>query len=90
MDDNSKGGAFFLCLLGIFGIAILLTKRGGGNKPLAYHTEPATGWEIVHPHHAVTSAPIPIYENEERWELVRGPDRLIEEIVIHRKVTQND
>ena len=30
-----------------------------------------------------------LYENEETWELVRGPDRLLEKIVVHRKVWQN-
>ncbi|GAI67748.1 unnamed protein product, partial [marine sediment metagenome] len=30
-----------------------------------------------------------LYENKEEWEIVRGPDRLIEKVVIHRMVTQN-
>lgn len=36
----------------------------------------------------VSATGIPVYENEERTEIIRGPDRLIEEIIVHRKVTQ--
>ena len=92
MDNNSRAGPIiFLGILGIFGIAMLLTRGGNKNRQLAYqynYTKPAMDWEIVRPSHSATPATLQ-YENEERWELIRGPDRLIEEIVIHRKVTQN-
>jgi hypothetical protein len=39
--------------------------------------------------HSQVVVNLPLYENEERWEVKRGEDRLIEEIVVHRKVTAN-
>jgi len=29
------------------------------------------------------------YKNKEEWEIVRGSDRLIEKIIVHRVVTEN-
>lgn len=90
MGDNSKAGAFFLGILGIIGIAILLTRQGKSRDKSPSHqrsyAEPAMEWKLVHPG-SLTSTPV--YENKEEWEIVRGSDRLIEKIVIHRVVIQN-
>lgn len=90
-DSESKGAGLFifLAILGV-GVAVLLTRRGGDkNESLSYqhsYAEPvAGGWVRVHS----TAPSTTLYENKEEWELVRGPDRLIEKIVITRKVTQN-
>lgn len=81
---SNTGPLIFLGILGVLGIGILLARQGG-NKSSSYHANPAArDWELVSRPSAFT-----LYENEERWELKRGSDRLIEEIVIHRKVTQN-
>ncbi|MBA7698132.1 hypothetical protein ES703_106807 [subsurface metagenome] len=98
-NNESKGAGLFifLAVLGI-GAVVLLTRRGGNkNESLSYqhsYAEPvAGGWVRVHSSHpSITPSTIPpttLYENKEEWELVRGPDRLIEKIVIHRMVTQN-
>ncbi len=98
-NNESKGAGLFifLAILGI-GAAVLLTRRGGNkNESPSYqhsYAEPAVGgWVRVHPSHlSITPSIAPsttLYENKEEWELVRGPDRLIEKIVIHRMVTQN-
>ena len=100
MANNSKAGLFiFLAILGI-GAAVLLTRRGGGkSKSPSYqysYAKPATGeWEKVYPDRPSTipsTAPSPriILENEQHITLKRGPDRLIEEMTIHRKVIAND
>jgi len=87
--NNSTGLA--IALLGFLGLGavvlIAVTARRGetGNSLSSSYLpvgQPVQG-EIA------SAIGIPIYENEERWELIRGPDRLIEQIVIHRKVTQN-
>jgi len=65
-------------------IAIIVTKRGGNQSIQA--SQPIYG--VLVESQAPLATPV-LYENEERWELRRGPDRLIEEIVIHRTVTQN-
>lgn len=87
---SAKAGTFlFLGIIGIVGIAALLTRRGERSPSpqrnyAREHT--ATGWEIVRPSRVAST---PVYENKEEWEIVRGPDRLIEKVVIHRKVTEN-
>ena len=85
MDNNSKAGFFILGILGLLGIAALLTRRGANRN--REPVESPTGWERVSPSYPIASTLVT--ENEERWKLIRGPDRLIEEIIIHRKVTQN-
>ncbi|GAJ05582.1 unnamed protein product, partial [marine sediment metagenome] len=63
-------------------VAIVVASRGIGNQP-AQSSQPIYGVALE-----PQATPV-LYENEERWELRRGPDRLIEEIIIHRTVTQD-
>ncbi|MBA7636237.1 hypothetical protein ES703_43853 [subsurface metagenome] len=87
--NNSTGLA--IALFGFLGLgAIVLmavaAQRGGmGNSPASSSYLPVG---IPVQGEIVNATGIPVYENEERWELRRGPDRLIEEIIIHRQVTQ--
>lgn len=81
MSNNSSAGPLiFFGILAIFGI-ILLQRQSSPTK--ATNDE----WYPIHRGHQAT--PATIYKNKEEWEVVRGPDRLIEKIVVHRTVTQN-
>jgi len=85
---NNNTGIVFLALFGLIavaGVAIVVASRGMGNQS----TQPSQRvYGVTIEPQAPLANPV-LYENEERWELRRGPDRLIEEIVIHRTVTQN-
>ena len=90
---NNNTAIAFLALFGLIavaGVAIVVASRGMGNQPAQpnqlVYGRPVYGVPIEP--QAPLAAPV-LYENEERWELRRGPDRLIEEIVIHRTVTQD-
>ncbi|MBA7628602.1 hypothetical protein ES703_36097 [subsurface metagenome] len=97
MSNNT--GIVFLALFGLIAVgavAIVVASRGIGNQSAQpnqltqpggqpVYGQPVYG-EPVEPQ--ASSAPV-LYQNEERWELRRGPDRLIEEIVIHRTVTRD-
>ncbi|GAI67347.1 unnamed protein product [marine sediment metagenome] len=85
---NNNTGIVFLALFGFIAVgavAVVVASRGMGNQP-AQASQSIYG-EPIEPQAPL--APAVLYENEERWELRRGPDRLIEEIVIHRTVTQD-
>ena len=87
--NNNNTAIAFLALFGFIAavgaVAIVVASRGIGNQP-AQSSQPIYG--VALEPQAPLANPV-LYENEERWELRRGPDRLIEEIVIHRQVTQN-
>ncbi|MBA7573020.1 hypothetical protein ES708_14809 [subsurface metagenome] len=87
MNNNNTAIAFLALfgLIAVAGVAIVVASRGIGNQP-AQSSQPIYG--VAPEPQTPLAAPV-LYENEERWELRRGPDRLIEEIVIHRTVTQN-
>jgi len=87
---NNNTGIVLLALFGLtaavaVAVAVVVASRGIGNQP-AQANQPIYGVPIEP--QAPLAHPV-LYENEERWELRRGPDRLIEEIVIHRTVTQD-
>ncbi|GAI13530.1 unnamed protein product [marine sediment metagenome] len=86
---NNNTGIAFLALFGLIAVgavaAIVVASRGMGNQP-AQPGQPVYG--VALEPQTPQAAPV-LYENEERWELRRGPDRLIEEIVIHRTVTRD-
>jgi len=91
--NNNNAGIVFLALFGFIAVgavAIVVASRGMGNQPVQ-SDQPVYGLpvygEAIEPQ-APLAAPV-LYQNEERWELRRGPDRLIEEVVIHRTVTQD-
>lgn len=84
---NNSTALAFLALFGfiaVAAVAIVVTSRGIGNRP-AQSSQLVHG-VLIEPQTA--SIPV-LYENKEEWELIRGPDRLIEKIVIHRMVTQD-
>lgn len=84
MNDNSGLIIALLAFLGLGAIAIMATTRQREET-----ISPDSGY-LSQPVEAVATAiPVLAYENEERTKIIRGPDRLIEEIIIHRKVTQN-
>jgi len=93
---NNNTGIVLLALFGLtaavaVAVAVVVAVRGTGNQSaqpnqLAQPSQPIYG--VALEPQAPLANPV-LYENEERWELRRGPDRLIEEIVIHRTVTQN-
>lgn len=94
-EMNNNTGIVFLALFGLtaaaaVAVAIAVASRGMENQS-AQGCQPVYGQpvygEVIEPQ-APLAAPV-LYQNEERWELRRGPDRLIEEIVIHRTVTQD-
>lgn len=82
--DSNKGPLIFLGILGIFGIAAILLTRASPPRQATAAT--ATEWERASP---AVPPPQVLYQNKEEWEIVRGADRLIEKIVIHRSVTQD-
>jgi len=86
MNNNNTAIAFLALfgLIAVAGVAIVVASRGIGNQPIQA-SQPIYGVPIEP--QAPLATPV-LYENEERWELRRGPDRLIEEIIVHRKVTQ--
>ncbi len=87
--NNSTGVAIalfgFLSLGAIVLVAVIAQRGVMSNSPASSSYlpvgQPVQG-EIV------TATPATLYENEERTEIIRGSDRLIEEIIVHRKVTQ--
>jgi hypothetical protein len=80
---KNAGGLVVVGILGIAVVVFLLTRNNSKTQG-SYQGE----WHRVEPPLPLAS-PSALYENEERWEVKRGPDRLIEEIVVHRKVTAN-
>ena len=84
MDDGWKMalGLGLFMVFGLVGVALLAAQ--GRSTQASYGLPVAMPVEAVGP---TTSATV--LENEERVILVRGPDRLLEEIIIHRKVIQN-
>ncbi|GAI68458.1 unnamed protein product [marine sediment metagenome] len=85
---NNNTGIVFLALFGLIavaGVAIVVASRGIGKQ--AIQASQSIYGVPLEPQTPL-AAPV-LYENEERWELRRGPDRLIEEVIIHRTVTQN-
>ncbi|MBA7599353.1 hypothetical protein ES703_06385 [subsurface metagenome] len=99
---NNNTGLVFLALFGLtaaaaVAVAVVVASRGMGNQPAQFNQlaqpsgQPVYGQPIygvaLEPQ-APLAAPV-LYQNEERWELRRGPDRLIEEVIIHRTVTQD-
>ncbi|MBA7586336.1 hypothetical protein ES708_28334 [subsurface metagenome] len=87
---NNNTAIAFLALFGFIavaaaGVAIVATSRGIGNQP-AQASQSIYGVPVE----PQTPLAVPVlYENKEEWEIVRGPDRLVEKVVIHRMVTQN-
>lgn len=102
MNNNNTAIAFlalfgFIAVAGV-AVAVVVGSRGMGSQPAQSNQlaqpggQPVYGCLPVYGEAIEPQAPLAnpvLYENEERWELRRGPDRLIEEIVIHRTVTQN-
>ncbi|GAI99950.1 unnamed protein product [marine sediment metagenome] len=82
---NNNTGIVFLALFGLIavaGVAIVVASR---------RDQPTESGQFVYgvPVEPQTALAVPVlYENKEEWEIVRGPDRLIEKVVIHRMVTQ--
>jgi len=69
-----------------------VASRGMGNQSAQPYQLAQPGGQPVYGQPVEPQAPSVspvLYENEERWELRRGSDRLLEEIVIHRTVTQD-
>lgn len=87
---SNKGGLLFIGIIGIIGIAALLASRSGKqNKPSPVTSE----WQrVINPPPPVAeiSSPRVVLENEQHVTIRRGPDRLIEEMTIHRKVISYD
>ncbi|GAI93208.1 unnamed protein product [marine sediment metagenome] len=93
---NNNTAIVFLALFGLtaataVAVAVVVASRGMGNQSAQSGCQPVYGLpvygEAIEPQAPLAAGVL--YENEERWELRRGPDRLIEEIVIHRTVTQD-
>ncbi|MBA7556819.1 hypothetical protein ES705_49539 [subsurface metagenome] len=88
---NNNTGIVLLALFGFIAVgavAVVVASRGMGNQPAPSNQLVQPVYGVPLEPQAPLAAPV-LYENEERWELRRGPDRLIEEVVIHRTVTQN-
>ena len=85
---NNNTAIAFLALfsfIAVAGVAIAVASRGIGNQP-AQASQSIYGVPVE----PQTPLAVPVlYENKEEWEIVRGPDRLVEKVVIHRMVTQN-
>lgn len=73
---GNKGGLIFLGILAVFGLAAFLATK---TKEVS-----AAEWHPVRE----PQAPRTVLENDQRIIIKRGPDRLIEEIIIHRKVVE--
>ncbi|GAI60673.1 unnamed protein product [marine sediment metagenome] len=101
---NNNTAIAFLALFGLIAVAavgvtaVLVTRRGiatENSNQFAYaepvYGEPVYGEPVYgEPVEAQVPLAVPVlYQNKEEWEIVRGPDRLIEKVVIHRMVTQN-
>ena len=103
MNDSGNGyglGLGLLLLLGIgmigvVGIAIAVGKRSATTgllpeatiygKPIYNQPTPFQG-AAIQPERAGVGRPM--FENRQELQLIRGPDRLIEKIIIDRKVVQ--
>ncbi|GAI99548.1 unnamed protein product [marine sediment metagenome] len=99
-EMNNNTGIVFLALFGLIAVGAVVAvvaSRGMGNQPAQFDQlaqpsgQPVYGQpvydEAIEPQAPLTAGVL--YQNEERWELRRGSDRLLEEIVIHRTVTQD-
>ncbi|GAI81785.1 unnamed protein product, partial [marine sediment metagenome] len=86
---NNNTGIVFLALFGFIAVGavvVVVASRGMGNQSaqsnqLAQPGQPVYGLPVygepIEPQAPL--APAVLYQNEERWELRRGPDRMIEE-----------
>ena len=93
MGNGSGVAVIFLLLFGMAAVAVM-----AGSRRQVMETEPVYTRPTRQPVRAPTSygyaepvrqQPAVLYENEERIQFVRGSDRLLEEIIWHRKVTQD-
>lgn len=85
MENDSNAGLLFLLFAGIaIGAIILATRHSTPDE-----TYTPSEWHKIQPESPKPPINGVLYENEERVEFKRGPDRLVEEIIIHRKVTQD-
>ncbi|MBA7661350.1 hypothetical protein ES703_69365 [subsurface metagenome] len=96
---NNNIAIAFLALFGFIAVVavgvttVVVSRRGiatENSNQFAY-AEPVYSKPIYgEPVEAQVPLAVPVlYENKEEWEIVRGTDRLIEKVVIHRMVTQN-
>ena len=93
MGNGSGVAVIFLLLFGMAAVAVMAGNRGQVVETKPVYTRPArqpartpTSYGYAEP---VRQQSAVLYENEERIQFVRGPDRLLEEIIWHRKVTQD-
>ena len=92
MDDGGKVAFVLILFLGLAAVAIAASKRPVVENQPAYsraNNYPASGPSGHGYAEPVRAESAILYENEERIQFVRGPDRLLEEIIWHRKVTQD-
>ena len=82
-----------MLLFGMAAVAVMAGSRAQVVETEPVYTRPTrqrarvtTGYGYAEP---IRQQPAVLYENEERIQFVRGPDRLLEEIIWHRKVTQD-
>ena len=99
---ENKGG-LVLGLLALVGLAVLIVSQRSQSRP-RYRWPQETGWTLVRPGEMSVGSPTPppqppaeghttprvVYENEQTITLKRGPDRLLEEMIIHRKVITHE
>lgn len=88
---NNSGGLViaFLALFGLGAVVLMAVTRQRQPPSSSYIpvAQTAQGEIVDHGSAGIATAQV-MYQNEERWQLIRGPDRLIQEIVITRKVTE--